>query len=449
MDRARLMKKLSLLAFALIAAGAAYVALRPAPVAASPVIVSAPVTFGAVTETVRARGTLEPLRRVNVGSQVSGIVKDIYADFNSVVTEGQVLAEIDTSLLEVQAAIQEATIERQKSDIAAQDVGLEDLRRRLDRATRLYQAGLQSQEQQEEAALAVKSREMQIASAKKQLVQAEANLAAARLNITYATIRSPIDGVVVQRRVDRGQSIRASMTTPTFFMLVTPLQLLKLTAWVDEADIGRVRPGMTVHFKVGTYGDEFFTGTVEAVRLNASRSNDVVSYPVWIHVPNEDLRLRPSMTADVFIDVSETGEVVRIPNDALRFRPSAALVTMLGATAPDDKPKRAIDLERDRVVDPTALRQIAVDAEAESIDELFSPLPKADSRATVWTWDDASRRFNAIPVRVGVSDGTVSELLDGNLNVGDELVTGVVLPAGPDPRPGPNPLIGGPRGRGR
>jgi HlyD family secretion protein len=444
------MKRLPTLALGLLAAGgAAFVLLRPDAPAELPTVVREPVSFGAVTETVRTVGTLEPLRRVNVGSQVSGVVKELYADFNSVVREGQVLAEIDTSLLEVQAAIQEANIARQKSDIESQEVQLEDQRRRLDRITRLHEAGLQSRQQQEAAALAVQTREIQIASAKKQLVTAEASLAAARLNITYATIRSPIDGVVVVRRVDRGQTVRASMTTPSFFMLVTPLEILKLTAWVDEADIGRVRPGMQVQFKVGTYGDELFEGVVEAVRLNAYRSNEVVAYPVWIHVPNDDLRLRPSMTADVFINVAQTRDVVRIPNDALRFRPPRALYTMLGATPPEETTVRAVDLEANRVVDPTALRDIVVDVEADSIDELFAPLPKADSRATVWTWDDRAREFKSIPVRVGVSDGLVSELLEGDIEVGDELVTNVMIPVSATQRPGPNPLLGGPRGRGR
>jgi hypothetical protein len=155
------------------------------------------------------------------------------------------------------------------------------------------------------------------------------------------------------------------------------------------------------------------------------------------------------MTADVFINVAQTRDVVRIPNDALRFRPPRALYTMLGATPPEETTVRAVDLEANRVVDPTALRDIVVDVEADSIDELFAPLPKADSRATVWTWDDRAREFKSIPVRVGVSDGLVSELLEGDIEVGDELVTNVMIPVSATQRPGPNPLLGGPRGRGR
>jgi HlyD family secretion protein len=200
---------------------------------------------------------------------------------------------------------------------------------------------------------------------------------------------------------------------------------------------------------VGTYGAELFDGVVEAVRLNAFRSNEVVTYPVWIHVPNDHLRLRPSMTAEVFIKVSETGDVKRVPNEALRFRPTRAMYVALGVDEPGEGPARAVDLAGNKVVDPNALRDIAIDVEAESIDELFSPLPKADARATVWKWDEAARQFTSVPVRVGVTDGQVSELIEGNLEVGDELVTNIMVttPAAA-PSTGPNPLLGGPRGRG-
>lgn len=418
------------------------------PVVEPPTIVRAPVSRGAVTETVRAVGTLQPIRRVNVGSQVSGTVKEMYADFNSVVKEGQLLAEIDSSLLELRVEVQQASIDRQKADIATQEVQLENQRRQFERVANMHESGLQNEQQLDAAVLAVKNREAQITSARTQLVQAEASLEAAKLNVSYAKIYAPIDGVVIQRRVSVGQAVQAAVNTPSFFMLSTPLQVLKLTAGVDEADVGRVRPGMEVRFRVGAYGAEEFTGIVEAVRLNAGVSNSVVTYPVWIHVPNDDLRLRPSMTAEVFIQVAQTREVVRIPNEALRFRPSRALYDALGAPPPaGDEVTRAVDRMGDRIVDPAALREMAVDDddEAETIDELFAPLPRADSRATVWTWDEATRRFTPITVRVGVTDGTVSELLEGDVRTGDELVTGFVLPVAPAARPARSPLLGNQR----
>jgi HlyD family secretion protein len=435
-------KKIVLIAVGLAAGAATYFYAGRGVLATPAFVVRTPVSLGAVAELVRGQGVLEPLRRVNVGAQVSGVVTALYADYNSIVKAGQLLAEIDPSLLQVQVDIQQAALDRQRNDIDSQLVQLEDQRRQFERVRQLHDKGLQTDQQLDAALLTVKNREAQIRSARSQLVQAEASLEAARLNLSYAQIRSPIDGVVIQRRVNPGQAVQASTTTPTFFLLCTPLQVLKLTAGIDEADIGRVRPGMAVTFQVGTYGAELFHGTVNAVRLNATVNNSVVTYPVWIDVPNEDLRLRPGMTAQAFVHVSHVDQVVRIPNDALRFRPTRAHYLALGAELPSEEPARAIDHIGDRIVDPNALRTVPIDEDATTVDALFAPLPKADARATVWTWDDEVRRFVGIPVRVGVTDGQMTELLSGDVQVGEELVTGVILPANPGAKPAANPLLG-------
>ena len=445
------MKRLRRLLTVLVVAGAGvgiwyYNGGSATPVA--PQILRAAVSRGPITETVQATGIIEPRRRVNIGSQVSGVVKELYADFNSVVKEGQLLAEIEPSLFEIQVEVQQANLERQKSDIANQELQLSDLRQQLIRVEALFAKDLQTEQQLDASRLAVKMRESAIASAKKQLVQAEAALNAAKLNLSYTKIYSPIDGVVINRSVAPGQTVQASMRTPNFFMLSAPFETLRLTAAVDEADIGRVRPGMNVKFKVGTFGQELFSGMVDAVRLNASRASEVVTYPVWIRVPNDDLRLRPGMTATVFIEVSSTKDVARIPNDALRFRPTRALYAALGVDAPAAETVRAVDLSGDRVVDPNALRPFTPDEEADTVDELFAPLPRADARATVWTYDQSTKSFTSIPVRVGVSDGSMTELLSGEVNVGDELVTGVVLPIVRPVAGAPNPLMGPQRSRG-
>jgi len=440
------MKKLLATVMCVAAGGAGWYYFRATEAPPNPEIVKATVSRGPITETVQATGTIEPLRRVNVGSQVSGTVTAIYADFNSMVTEGQLLAEIDPTLLEMQVKVQEAAVDRQKNDIATQELQLADIKRTRDRVQELYDKQLQPLQQLEAAELNVRSRESQVLSARKQLIQTEASLEAARLNLSYTKIYAPIDGVVVNRRVDRGQAVQASMTTPSFFMLTTPLQLLKLNALVDEADVGRVRPGQTVKFRVNTFGQEQFTGTVDAVRLNAMNNNSVVTYPVWVNVPNGDLRLRPGMTATVHIEVSGATEVVRVPNDALRFRPTRAIYQAFGKDAPETETVRAVDLQGNRVVDPNALRE-GPRPDAKTIDALFAPLPRADARATVWTWNAETREFMSVPVRVGVSDGTMTELIEGDLEAGDQLVTGVLIPqAGPSTAPR-NPLLGG-RGGG-
>ena len=440
------MKKLLATIMCVAAGGAGWYYFRATEARPNPEIVKGTVSRGPITETVQASGTIEPLRRVNVGSQVSGTVTAIYADFNSMVTAGQLLAEIDPTLFEMQVKVQEAAVERQKNDIATQELQLADIRKTRNRVQELYDKQLQPLQQLEAAELNVRARESQVLSAKKQLVQTEASLEAARLNLGYTKIYAPIDGVVVNRRVDRGQTVQASMTTPSFFMLTTPLQLLKLNAMVDEADVGRVRPGQTVKFRVNTFGQELFTGTVETVRLNAMNSNSVVTYPVWVNVPNDDLRLRPGMTATVHIEVSGATEVVRVPNDALRFRPTRAIYQAFGKDAPETETVRAVDKLADRIIDPTALRE-APRADATTIDALFAPLPRADSRGTVWTWNAETREFLSVPVRVGVSDGTMTELIEGDLEAGDQLVTGVILPQVSPVNTPRNPLLGG-RGGG-
>ena len=317
------MKKLVIFLILIAAAGgAAFWYFKYGKTEEKPQVIQATVSRGDIVEVVSATGTLEPWRRVDVGSQVSGVVQELFVDYNSIVSEGQVLAKIDPTLLQVQVEIQKANIERQEMDIENQKVQLEDLKVKLERAESLFKSQLINQQQLDDAKLQVKNREAQIASAQKQMVQSKANLSQAELNVSYTTIKSPIDGVVVERRVDRGQTVQASMQTPSFFVLSTDLRTLRLSAGIDEADIGRVEVGQKVMFKVDAYGGQEFEGTVDTVRLNASNQNNVVTYPVWIRVPNPELKLRPAMTAQLRVIIQTAPNVVRVPNSALRFRPN-------------------------------------------------------------------------------------------------------------------------------
>ena len=300
-----------------------------------PQIGYATISQGSIIEQVSATGTLEPMKRVDVGSQVSGVVKEMYVDFNHIVKA-------------------EAAPGRDRP-VAAPGAGGHPGRRissgrrwtsttrkcscstssgSTDRTKALFDKQLQNVQQLEQAELNVKLRQAQIDSAKKSLVQAEANLAQAQLNVSYTKIYSPIDGVVVDRKVDKGQTVQSSMTTPSFFVLATDLTSLKLTAGVDESEIGKIKPDMPVTFTVDAYGQQMFTGKVNAVRLNATNNQNVVTYPVWIDVPNPDLRLRPSMTAQVKIIISTAENVVRVPNTAFRFRPNNDIYLALGLEPP-------------------------------------------------------------------------------------------------------------------
>lgn len=308
-----------------------FVAQKPVE---KPQVLTATVSTGNIIEAVQTTGTLEPLRRVDVGSQVSGQVQEMYVDFNDIVRQGQLLAKIDPTLLQTQVAIQEANVERQKTDIASQEVQLEDLKRQLERTRQMHARQLQNDQQLEQAELAVKTRAAQIESAKKQLIQADTNLNQAKLNVSYTDIISPIDGVVVERRLDKGQTVQSSMNSPSFFILATDLRTLRLTAGVDEAEIGRIRRGQQVIFTVDTYGQREFVGEVESVRLNAVNQNNVVTYPVRITVQNPDLSLRTGQTANARIIISRADNVVRVPNAALRWRPTNEIYAALGLEAP-------------------------------------------------------------------------------------------------------------------
>jgi len=480
-------------------------------------VVKAAISRGDIVESVKATGTIEAIRTVNIGSQVSGIVKEIYADFNQIVRQGQLLAELDPSLFEVQVKIQEANIEQRKTDIENQKVQLADAERNLRRTGELVDKGLANQQQLEQADLAVKNRQASIANTEKQLVSAEANLDQARLNLSYTKIYSPIEGVIVNRLVDRGQAVQSSMNVAQFFVVATDLRELRLTGGVDEAEIGKVRPGQTVEFQVDAYPNQQFIGTVENVRLNATVQSNVVTYPVWINVKNPDLKLRPSMTANLDIIISRATDVVRVPNTALRFRPNTDIYVALGLPPPTPGQGRAGGAGRSGEQPAPGGAQAAPGAAAPAagadtgrggagrqnndpepgpsatgregrgsfgasgnltaeqmqqfadrfgtegrsgrgggrrggaggrganqrpantapqtplgqgrIDEYFTPLPPTRSRGSVWTWNAEAKELKQINLTLGVTDGSMSELISGDVEVGQEVVTGVILPA--------------------
>ena len=568
------MKKLIALIVLLAAAGGGYyyyTAYGKPP--EKPTVAKTAISRGDVTEAVQATGTLQALRTVNVGSQVSGVVQKLYADFNSIVKKGQIVAELDPSLLQVQVDLQNANVERQRGEIANQEVQLENDKKNAERTRQLFQKQLANQQQLDQAELQVKTRTTQLDSARKQLLTNEANLNQAQLNLGYTVIRSPIDGVVVNRIVDEGQTVQASMTAPQFFTLATDLRVLRLQAGVDEAEIGKISPGMPVTFQVDSYGAEQFRGEVMNIRLNAQNQNNVVTYPVWITAPNPDLKLRPSMTASLRIIVSTAPNVIRVPNSAIRFRPTSDMYTALGLTppatptrlggpggrggqqadaagaaagaqpgrtggggantagAPGDAPRgqqaaagqgqgqrrnggaagpegaagagrrggqpgqgqmaqgqggegrrggrgdfaNMTPEERERMrqqfaagggrggrggpgggqpggpgggqgrggrgqgappqqamsTDPADLADDLAGLpalSAEKIDQLFAPVAKPNQRGQVWTWDEAGKKLEEHRLTLGVSDGTFTEMITGDLEVGTEVVTSITLP---------------------
>jgi HlyD family secretion protein len=328
------MKKLIIIVVvaALAAAGYFYWDSQKAPEV--PQFTKVVISQGNVVEAVSATGTLQAERLVSVGSKVSGVIDELNTDFNQIVRAGQVLARVNTDLLETQVKIQEANIARQLVDLESQRVQLADLQQNLTRQKELRAKQLVSEQVLEAAELQVKSRVAQIASAEQGMIQSRINLDQAKLNVTEATIKSPIDGVVVNRVVDRGQTVVGSQSATKFFDIATELTSLKLEGGVDEAEIGKVRTGMRVVFTVDAYPNQDFYGEITMVRINPTVQQNVVTYTTVAKVQNNDLRLKPGMTANMRIEVARRDNVMRIPSAALRFRPTNDMWTALKMEPP-------------------------------------------------------------------------------------------------------------------
>lgn len=310
--------------------------------APAPVWRTAPLTRGPVEVTVTATGTLEAVTTVEVGTQVSGIVASLHADFNSRVKKGQVIARIDTTLLHAALVDAQAVLERaaaQERQAAAE----------RDRARELARRDLISRSEWEAAEAAAR-----VAAAN--LSSARAGLERARINLRYAIIESPIDGIVLDRAVDPGQTVAASLNAPTLFTLAGDLREMLVRAAVDEADIGRVRAGQRATFTVDAYPDTVFSGRVEQVRLQPKVTQNVVTYDVILRAENPDMLLMPGMTASLTIVTARRDSALRAPAVALRFVPPRD-----GAGLPARRPApQAADRGRLYILENGAPREVAV-----------------------------------------------------------------------------------------
>ena len=320
---------------------------------------------------VTATGTIEPVSSVTVGTQVSGIVSKLYVDYNSVVKKGQVIAELDKTNLVSQLNASKATLASAQSKLNYESSNYK-------RYDALYKKGLVSADEYENAQLTYKQAREQVASAKEEVQRAQTNLG-------YATITSPIDGIVLSKAVEEGQTVAASFSTPELFTIAQNLKEMQVVADVDEADIGDVREGERVTFTVDAYPDDTFEGTVKQVRQEATTTNNVVTYEVVISAPNADLKLKPGLTANVTIYTAERKNVTCVPSKALRYTPTKETIG-----------KR-------KIVD-------------------------CNGKNKVWTLE--GNNIVAHRVNIGMTDGTNTELLDG-MKTGTQVITGISM-AAPD-----------------
>jgi HlyD family secretion protein len=286
-------------------------------------------------DTVGATGTLQAVTTVQVGSQVSGTISELHVDFNSLVKKGQVLARLDPSLFQTQIEQAKANLVRSQADLERQKVALDDANQKLTRARELSARQLLAKSDLDAAEITAKSAEAQLKSSEAQITQAQASLDQNQVNLEHTVIAAPIDGLVISRNVDVGQTVASSLQAPTLFVLAADLTKMQVVANLDESDVGRIRPGQVVTFRVDAYANETFRGTVSQVRLNPIVQQNVVTYATVIDVPNNELKLKPGMTANVNVEIARSSNVLRVPNSALRFRPTNEMYAAIGQTPPE------------------------------------------------------------------------------------------------------------------
>ena len=365
---------------------------------------SEPVTRGEVVQSVSATGTLQAVNTVTVGSQVSGTISRVLVDYNSRVRKGQLLALIDPTLLAAEVAQSEASLASARADLASARADLAQAVREEKRQSRLYASHFVAKSDLEDAQTGRITAAAKADAAAAKMRQAEAVLRRGRANLGYTRIVSPIDGTVVGKSISEGQTVAASLQTPTLFTLAEDLTRMQVEADVDEADIGPLREGMPVTFTVDAFPDETFRGRVSQVRLQAKTQENVVTYTVVVGVHNPDRILKPGMTANVAIRVAEVRGTLKVPASALRFRPG--------------------------------------NGSGEGRRRAASPAPGAteerrSSGPVVWVLQEGKERpLRRVPVEVGLSDGTWTAV-SGDLREGDRVATGADGVAGGRENGGP------------
>lgn len=284
-----------------------------------PDYITIPLERRTITQIVEATGTIEPVNTVDIGSQVSGMINEIYVDYNSEVTKGQLLAQIDTSLFEAQLNQSKANIDNAKATLMKNNALLEYDTKTYNRYKNLYARNLISKNDLDAAESSYKTDLAQVAAAKASILQAEANYNTAAANMRYTKIISPVDGIVISKEVEVGQTVAASFQTPTLFTVAEDLTKMRIETSVSEADIGKVKEGQEVEYTLDGYPDSIFTGVVTQVRLSPTTESNVVTYTVIIEVENEEGKLMPGMTANVSIITNKKENILTVPNQALKF----------------------------------------------------------------------------------------------------------------------------------
>jgi HlyD family secretion protein len=392
---------------------------------------TAKIEQGDIKQVIEATGTINPVTLVQVGSQVSGMISKMYVDFNSKVTQGQVIAEIDPKLFEgavqqAQADVQtaQATLAAAKANLTKDEATRQQNKLDFERAKSLVPPGVMSQQQLDQAKATYDAITAQVGSDRAAIQQAEAQVAqkaaslkVAQTNLDYTIIRAPTNGTVVNRNIDIGQTVAASLQAPTLFTIAQDLTKMYVYAKTDEGDVGQIRPGHNADFQVDAFPKEVFHGVVSQVRMNATTVQNVVTYDTIVEFKNPDMKLFPGMTAYVSIPVASVSDVVKIPNAALRYKPDLpvervqALYSKYGISVPQPKqPSRAAETPSQEPGGGTREHPAAGGSTTSDTAVVWKLLP--------------DKSLQPIQVRIGLTDHTFTAMTGGDLKPGEELITG-------------------------
>lgn len=374
---------------------------------------TATVKKGAIAQTISATGTVEPIDKVEVGTQVSGVVQKIHADFNSTVTKGQLLAELDkTTLL--------ATLDLSRVSLKSAQIESAFLKQKFERTSKLFEKGMVSQQEIDQATY-------EYERAKNNVEKALSEVKKAELNLSYATIYSPINGTVLSRSVDEGQTVAASLNAPTLFTIAQDMLQMEVYAAVDEADIGQVKKGQRVIFTVDAFPEDTFHGNVSQVRLEPVVTSNVVTYTVTVLAQNPELKLMPGMTATITVYLNEVNDVLTIPARALRFTPDENLFNRLSSqVGPDKKGKQGAEVN-----DPGSTPKMhspgpqdRSPAKAPGMRKKPSDSRSKPDKGRPAVWIKKGETIRQVHIKTGLSDFVNVQVIEG-LEEGDEVILSV------------------------
>ncbi|MDH4195821.1 MAG: efflux RND transporter periplasmic adaptor subunit [Candidatus Aminicenantes bacterium] len=408
------------------------------------------IARGDVEAIVLTTGTLNPIEIVDVGSQVSGKVEKLGADYNSQVTRGQIVAELDQEPLRMRVEQNEANYQSSVASLDRSKVTLETSEKNYERAKALFEKDLLSLEEMEGTEAAYLGAKADLVSAQARLAQSKSTLDLSKIDLSYAVIRSPVDGMVITRKVNIGQTVQASFQAPVLFQVATDLTKMKVECSVDEADIGKVKEGQKVRFTVEAFPDENFTGVVQQVRFSPETVQNVVTYTTIVNVENPQRKLRPGMTATVSIIVGEAKGVLRVPNAALRYNPNLPQGEMekimkevaeqmmaqrqqAGQTGegrgPSAGPEQAATGQPQATVSQSPAQGGGGQAQGQGqrpaafLGQGGQGSSQRRQPTRVWV-QDAAGKLRIIFLRTGVTDNTYSEIVRSELKEGDQVIIG-------------------------